>query len=67
MNRLRLLPSAVLVAAAILAGGWIIGRALDSDSREEREGAKLLQAVMDRVRDGYVEEVDEEKKRTRVN
>ncbi len=60
MSRFRLLPSAVLVAAAILAGGWIIGRALNSESREAREGAQLLQTVMDHVRDGYVEEVDEE-------
>lgn len=60
MNHARRLPAAMLVAAAIVAGGWLISRALDAESREEREGVRLLQTVMDRVRDGYVEPVDEE-------
>ena len=60
MSRTRLLPSAFLIAAAVVGGGWLIQRAFDAPSRAEREGARLLQAVMDRVREGYVEEVAED-------
>jgi len=60
MNRLRLLPSGVLVLAALFAGAWLVRRAVDEDSRSARDGARLLQDVMARVRDGYVEPVDEE-------
>lgn len=60
MNRFRLLPPTVLIAAAFIAGAWLLGRALDRDSRRSEEGARLLDAVMERVRSSYVEPVDED-------
>ena len=60
MSRFKLVPPAALIAAALLAGAWMLGRALDRDARRSEEGAKLLDAVMQRVRDSYVEPVDEE-------
>ncbi len=60
MNRFRLLPPAALVALALLSGAWLLGRALDRDSRRSAEGAQLLDAVMQRIRESYVEDVDEE-------
>ncbi len=60
MNRARLWSSALLMVAALLAGGWLVRRAVSGTDRAEREGALLLQHVMDRIRDTYVDEVDEE-------
>jgi carboxyl-terminal processing protease len=61
MNRSRLISSALLLVAALFAGAWLVQRAIGTGSeRAEREGALLLQGVMDRVRATYVEEVDEE-------
>ncbi len=60
MSRFKLVPPAALIAAALIAGAWMLGRALDRDARRSEEGAQLLDAVMQRVRDSYVEELDEE-------
>lgn len=38
----------------------MLGRALDRDARRQEEGARLLDAVMTKVRDTYVDEVEEE-------
>lgn len=55
-----MIPPTALIAAALLAGAWLLGRALDRDARREEEGARLLDAVMTKVRETYVEEVDEQ-------
>lgn len=60
MSRFKLVPPTALIAGAVLAGAWMLGRALDRDARREEEGARLLDAVMTKVREVYVEEVDEE-------
>jgi carboxyl-terminal processing protease len=60
MSRFKLIPPAALIAGALLSGAWLLGRALDRDARRHEEGARLLDAVMAKVRDTYVEEVDEE-------
>jgi len=60
MNRFRLLPPTALIAIALLSGAWLLGRALDRDERRSEEGARLLDAVMERVRTNYVEPVDDE-------
>ncbi|MBX3133420.1 MAG: S41 family peptidase [Gemmatimonadaceae bacterium] len=61
MNRFRVLPPMALIAAALVAGAWLLGRALDREARRSQEGAALLDVVMQRVRDSYVEPVDDEK------
>ena len=60
MNRTRLLPSAVLLVAALVAGAWLVQRALDGESRREREGARLLDTVMERIRESHVDSIPEE-------
>lgn len=60
MNAYKIVPPAALIAGALLAGAWLLGRALDRDARRQEEGARLLDAVMTKVRDTYVETVDEE-------
>jgi carboxyl-terminal processing protease len=60
MSRFRLLPSGILVVLAVFAGAWLVRRAVDRDARAERDGARLLEDVMMRVRAVYVEPVDEE-------
>jgi len=60
VSRFKLVPPAALIAGAVLAGAWMLGRALDRDARRNEEGARLLDAVMTKVREVYVEEVDEE-------
>lgn len=60
MNRFRLLPPTALIATALLAGAWLLGRALDRDDRRSEEGARLLDTVMQRVRSSYVEPVNED-------
>jgi carboxyl-terminal processing protease len=56
---MRLLPSAVLVIASLLAGGWLVQRAVNGADHSARDGAVLLDQVMVRVRENYVEEVPE--------
>ena len=60
MGRFKLVPPAVLVVAALVAGSWLLGRAMNREARQEQEGAALLDAVMQRVRDTYVEDVTED-------
>lgn len=59
LGRFKLIPPTALIAGALLAGVWMVARALDRDARREEEGARLLDTVMERVRDTYVEPVDE--------
>jgi len=62
VKRGRLIPSAALMLAALFAGGWLVQRAVrGTDDRTARDGARLLDQVMSRVRDRFVEPVDEEK------
>ncbi len=61
MNRLRIIGSAVVILAAAYAGGWLVQRLVRGRDATERDGALLLQAVMHRVRQSYVEPVDEER------
>ena len=58
-SRMRLLPSAVLVIAALLSGGWLVQRAVGGRD-SARDGSVLLDAVMQRIRENYVEAVPEE-------
>jgi len=60
MSRFKMVPPTALIAAALLAGAWLLGRALDRDARRQEEGARLLDAVMQKVREAYVDPVDEE-------
>lgn len=60
MNRMRLLPSAALLFAGLLAGGWLVQRAVRGGGGETRERAQLLESVMERVRESYVEPVSED-------
>ena len=55
-----MVPPTALIAAALLACAWLLGRALDRDARRQEEGARLLDAVMQKVREAYVDPVDEE-------
>ncbi len=59
-QKLRLLPSAVLILAALLSGGWLVQRAVNGRDTSAREGAMLLESVMARVRENFVEEVPEQ-------
>jgi carboxyl-terminal processing protease len=59
MSRVRTVGSIALVAAAAWSGVWLIQRAVRTD-RAASDGARLLDAVMLRVRDSYVDEVDAE-------
>lgn len=58
MNRLRALGSAVVIGAAAWSAVWMIQRAVAGSDRSAQESARLLESVMLRVRDSYVEEVD---------
>jgi carboxyl-terminal processing protease len=60
MSRFKLIPPAALLAGALMAGTWLLGRAMNRTARQEAEGARLLDAVMQRVRDTYVEDVNED-------
>ncbi len=60
MKQTRLWPSAIVLVAAFFAGAWLIQRAVRGGDRDRRESAQLLQHVMDRVRESYVNEVDED-------
>lgn len=59
-NRMRLLPSAALIVSSMLAGGWLVNRAVSDRGSSARDGAQLLDQVMVRIRETYVEEVPEE-------
>lgn len=61
MSRVRMLPSALLLVAAMIAGGWLVQRAVRGEDRSARDSAQLLESVMERVRESYVEPVDDEK------
>lgn len=61
MNKFRLVPPVALVVGALLAGAWLVARAVDGETRRTREGAQLLDLVMERVREQYVEPLPEEK------
>lgn len=60
MSRLRLLPPLALIAMALVAGTWLVARAVNRDERRSREGAQLLDVVMERVRERFVDDVPEE-------
>lgn len=60
MSRFRLLPPAALIGLGLLAGGWLVARAVNGDQRREVEGARLLDTVMERVREQFVDEVPED-------
>lgn len=60
MSRLRVVPPMMLIIGALVAGMWLVGRAVDGDERRSREGAQLLDVVMERVRQQYVDEVPED-------
>jgi carboxyl-terminal processing protease len=58
----RFLPAIGLFAAGLVAGGVLVQRAVAGGGiRSERDGAFLLDRVMERVRTSYVEDVDEER------
>jgi carboxyl-terminal processing protease len=58
--RLRTAGSILLVAAAAWSGVWLVQRAVRTD-RPALDGARLLDAVMLRVRTSYVDTVDTER------
>ena len=60
MKRVRAAASLALLLAAAWAGVWLIQRAVRVD-RGQVDGARLLDAVMVRVRDSYVDSVDTER------
>lgn len=57
--RLRLLPSATLVVAGLLAGGWLVQRAVggSSEAQSARNASLLLESVMQRIGESYVEPI----------
>ncbi len=59
-SRFRLLPPAAFVGLGLLAGAWLVARALNGDSRRQLEGQRLLDTVMQSVRTQFVDSVPEE-------
>jgi carboxyl-terminal processing protease len=59
-HRMRVVPSAALIISSLLAGGWLVQRAVNGRDDRAREGALLLEQVMARVQQNYVEAVPEE-------
>ncbi len=56
MRRNRLIITLLVLAVSAIAGGWLVQRALRrSMGRGDVHGARLLAAVMERVRDSYVD------------
>lgn len=55
MRRNRLIVTLLVLAAGAIAGGWLVQRALRRSTRVDAGGARLLAAVMERVRDSYVD------------
>lgn len=61
MNRMRAIPSVLLMFAALVAGGWMVQRAMRGNGeRAVRQSARLLESVMDRVRESYVDPVSDD-------
>jgi carboxyl-terminal processing protease len=64
MTRGRLLAAAVLLAVAFLGGGWLVRRGLASPPLARQltatQGRRLLDAVMHRVKESWVETVSTE-------
>jgi len=58
MRRARAVGSALLMLAAAWSAFWLIQRAVRGADRSSQDGARLLESVMVRVRDNYVEPVD---------
>ena len=58
MTRARVIGSAMLMLAAAWSAVWLIQRAVRGGDRSATDGARLLESVMVRVRDNYVEAVD---------
>ncbi len=61
MRRVRAIASLVVVLAAGWSAVWLLQRALRGPDRSAQEGARLLESVMLRVRDSYVEAVDDDR------
>ena len=61
MSRLRSLALTGLVFGAAWAGGRLLQQAVGARETRVRDGAQLLDQVMDRIRTMYVEPVDEER------
>jgi len=57
VRRNRLIVTLLILAAGAIAGGWLVQRALrrSMGRNSEAHGAQLLAAVMERVRDSYVD------------
>ncbi|MHB8839480.1 MAG: S41 family peptidase [Gemmatimonadaceae bacterium] len=55
MRRNRLIITLLVLAAGAISGGWLVQRALRRSARPDVGGARLLAAVMERVRDSYVD------------
>lgn len=55
MQRNRLIITLLVLAAGAIAGGYLVQRALRRSSQPAGGGARLLAAVMERVRDSYVD------------
>ncbi|MDQ8153860.1 MAG: S41 family peptidase [Gemmatimonadota bacterium] len=56
MPRNRLIITLLVLAAGAIAGGWFVQRALRRNTApSDAHGARLLAAVMERVRDSYVD------------
>jgi carboxyl-terminal processing protease len=55
VRRNRLIITLLVLAAGAIAGGWLVQRALRRTARPTVGGARLLAAVMERVRDSYVD------------
>lgn len=60
MSRFRLLPPAALIGLGLLAGGWLVARAVNGEQRRALEGVRLLDTVMQSVREKFVDEVPED-------
>lgn len=55
MRRNRLIITLLTLAASAIGGGWLVQRALRGPARASIHGSHLLTAVMERVRDSYVD------------
>ena len=61
MRRLRAIGSVILMGAAAWSAVWLLQRAVRGVDRSAQDGQRLLDGVMFRVRESYVEPVDEER------
>ena len=55
MQRNRLIITLLVLAVGAIAGGWLVQRGLQRTTRPASGGARLFAAVMERVRDSYVD------------